>query len=237
MRPQLEQVWKQTEAAKTTARSFLKLEDAPLSLGVMCTIGPMRGIGFVTDFWRANQGIEITLREGVPEKLGELLRAGELDLAVMAQAQPFDDRLRAQPLYRERFLVAFPPGHRFAAQNGVRMKDVDGESYLLRINCEYKDHLRAVREEQGVELRHAYRSEREDWIQTMVMAGIGIAFLPEYSVLLPGLQTRPLVDPEVTRDISLVTIAGRRHSPAVAAFVRAIKAYPWPAAAGDGVAA
>jgi LysR family transcriptional regulator, hydrogen peroxide-inducible genes activator len=42
MRPQLEQVWKQTEAAKTTARSFLKLEDAPLSLGVMCTIGPMR---------------------------------------------------------------------------------------------------------------------------------------------------------------------------------------------------
>ena len=86
------------------------------------------------------------------------------------------------------------------------------------------------------EIRHAYRSEREDWIQTMVMAGIGIAFLPEYSVLLPGLQTRPLIDPEVTREISLVTVTGRRHSPAVAAFVRAIKAYPWPAAAGAGIA-
>jgi LysR family hydrogen peroxide-inducible transcriptional activator len=233
MRPQLEQVWKQTEAAKTTAKSFLRLESAPLSLGVMCTIGPLRGIGFVTDFWHSNQGIEITLREGVPEKLGELLRVGELDLAVMAQAEPFDERLKVQPLYRERFLVAFPPGHRFAAQNGVRMKDVNGESYLLRINCEYKDHLRAMREQQGVELRHAYRSEREDWIQTMVMAGIGIAFLPEYSVLLPGLQTRPLIDPEVTREISLVTVAGRRYSPAVAAFVRAIKAYPWPAAAAD----
>ena len=117
------------------------------------------------------------------------------------------------------------------------MKDVDGESYLLRINCEYKDHLRELREEQGVELRHAYRSEREDWIQTMVMAGIGIAFLPEYSVLLPGLQTRPLIDPEVTRDISLVTVGGRRHSPAVAAFVRAIKAYPWPAGANRADAA
>jgi LysR family transcriptional regulator, hydrogen peroxide-inducible genes activator len=192
IRPQLEQIWKQTEGAKTTARSFLKLENAPLNLGVMCTIGPMRGIGFVTDFWRANQGVEITLREGVPAVLTELLREGELGLAIMAQSEPFEERFVVQPLYRERFVVAFPPGHRFADKNGVRMAEVDGESYLLRINCEFKDDFRELREQQGVEMRHAYRSEREDWIQTMVMAGIGICFLPEYSVLLPGLQTGPL---------------------------------------------
>lgn len=232
MRPQLEQVWRQTETARTTAKSFLKLEDAPLSLGVMCTIGPLRGIGFVTDFWRTNKGIEITLREGVPQRLGELLREGELDLAVMAQWEPFDERFNVQPLYRERFVVAFPPGHRFAGQNGVSLDEMDGESYLLRINCEYKDHLRTLREERGIELHHVYRSEREDWIQTMVMAGIGVAFLPEYSVILPGLQTRPLVDPEVVREVSLVTVAGRRFSPAVAAFVRAIKAYEWPSTDG-----
>jgi LysR family transcriptional regulator, hydrogen peroxide-inducible genes activator len=39
VRPQLEQVWRHTETAKTTAQSFLKLESAPLGLGVMCTIG------------------------------------------------------------------------------------------------------------------------------------------------------------------------------------------------------
>jgi LysR family hydrogen peroxide-inducible transcriptional activator len=233
IRPQLEQVWRQTEAAKTTAKSFLKLESTPLNLGVMCTIGPMRGISFVTDFWRSNQGIEITLREGVPQALGELLREGELDVAVMAQWEPFDERFNVQPLYQERFIVAFPPGHRFASLNGVPISQVDGESYLLRINCEYKDFLRTKREEAGVELRHVYRSEREDWIQTMVMAGIGIAFMPEYSVMLPGLQTRPLIEPEVVREVSLVTVAGRRFSPAVAAFVKAIKAYPWPNAAPD----
>jgi DNA-binding transcriptional LysR family regulator len=229
IRPQLEQIWKQTEGAKTTARSFLKLENAPLNLGVMCTIGPLRGIGFVTEFWRANQGVEITLREGVPAELSDLLRAGELDLAMMAQPEPFEERFDVHPLYRERFVVAFPPGHGFGEKNGVRMADVEGESYLLRINCEFKDDLRERREQQGVKIHHVYRSEREDWIQTMVMAGIGICFLPEYSVLLPGLQTRPLIDPEVTREVSLVTVAGRRFSPAVAAFVRAIKAYPWPA--------
>jgi hypothetical protein len=30
------------------------------------------------------------------------------------------------------------------------------------------------------------------------------------------------------REVSLVTVAGRRFSPAVAAFVRAIKTYQWP---------
>jgi LysR family transcriptional regulator, hydrogen peroxide-inducible genes activator len=31
------------------------------------------------------------------------------------------------------------------------------------------------------------------------------------------------------REVSLVTVAGRRFSPPVAAFVRAIRAYQWPA--------
>ena len=42
-------------------------------------------------------------------------------------------------------------------------------------------------------------------------------------VSLPGLQTRPLIEPEVVREVSLVTVAGRRFSPPVAAFVRAIR--------------
>jgi LysR family hydrogen peroxide-inducible transcriptional activator len=64
------------------------------------------------------------------------------------------------------------------------------------------------------------------------MAGMGICFMPEYSAIVPGLRTRRVVDPEVVREVSLVTVAGSRFSPAVAAFVRAIKAYRRPD--GDG---
>ena len=232
MQPQLEQVWRQTETAKTTAKSFLKLEDAALNVGLMCTIGPLRGIGFLNTFRRDHPGIDVTLLEGVPSKLGELLAQGSLDVAVMAHPGSFDERCDVHPLYREHFVIAFPPGHRFEAHNAIRFKDITGESYLRRINCEYRDHLGAIGGELGVDLRIAFRSEREDWIQTMVMAGMGICFMPEYSAIVPGLQTRRVVDPEVVREVSLVTIAGRRFSPAVAAFVRAIKAYKWPSADG-----
>ena len=228
MRPQLEQIWQQTEAVKTTAKSFLKLEDAALNLGLMCTIGPLRGIGFLNEFQHAHPGIGVTLLEGVPSKLSELLHEGSLDVAVMAQPGPFDERFDVYPLYREHFVIAFPPGHRFEAQNAIRFKDVRDETYLRRISCEYRDHLGEIGRSLGVSVKVAFRSEREDWIQTMVMAGMGICFMPEYSTVVPGLQTRRVVDPEVVREVALVTVAGRRFSPAVAAFVRAIKAYPWP---------
>src|SRR5262249_1804424 len=151
-------------------------------------------------------GVELTLREGVPSRLSELLLDGTLDVAVMAQPEPFDERLDVYPLYRERFVVAFPLGHRFEQRNALRFPGIGGESYLLRINCEYRDQLGALCAEHGFSVKRCYRSEREDWIQTMVAGGLGICFIPEYSPILPGVMTRPVVDPEVTREVSLVAI-------------------------------
>jgi hypothetical protein len=48
---------------------------------------------------------------------------------------------------------------------------------------------------------------------------------------LPGLNTRPIVNPPVTRTIHLATVAGRRFSPAVATFIKAIDRYQWPVGA------
>ncbi len=228
MRPHLEQVLRETEAAKTTAGSFLRLSEAPLNLGIMCTIGPLRFIGFLNRFRTDNPGIELTLMEATPARLSALLTSGQLDVAVMAQPESFDERLVVLPLYRERFMVAFPPGHRFESRNALTVEDIAGESYLSRINCEYSDKLSSICSERDVDIHVTYRSEREDWIQTMVTAGMGICFLPEFSSVLPGLQRRPLVDPEVVREVSLVTVAGRRYSPAVATFIRAIRAFRWP---------
>jgi DNA-binding transcriptional LysR family regulator len=112
--------------------------------------------------------------------------------------------------------------------NAVRIADVGGESYLSRINCEYYDQLGQVCRDHNAPLNDAYRSEREDWIQSMVMAGMGICFMPEFSPTMPGLHTRRVIEPEVVREVCLVTVSGRRFSPAVATFVRALKSYRWP---------
>ncbi|MGE0715235.1 MAG: LysR family transcriptional regulator [Alphaproteobacteria bacterium] len=228
VRPQLERVYTDTEAAKTAARGFLRLENAALNLGVMCTIGPARFIAFLARFRAANPGIEVSLREDSAERLLETLVEGSRDVVILASPEPLGERVRVEPLYRERFLVAFPAGHRFHSQDLVRVRDMKGEQYLSRINCEYYDYLRDLCRANDARMHDAYRSEREDWVQSMVLAGMGVCFLPEFAQVVPGLLTRPLTEPEVAREVSLVTVAGRRFSPAVAAFVNAIRRHRWP---------
>jgi DNA-binding transcriptional LysR family regulator len=234
IRPHLERMMADAEAAKLTARGFLKLENAPINLGVMCSVGPSRFMSFLGAFRQANPGIELTLIEGMPSQLGDLLLDGQLDLAVMAAPGGFNERLEAKPLYRERFCIAFPAGHAFEAHATVTVDDAITEPHLLRIHCEYNAHWDAEIAAKGQALQVAFRSEREDWIQTMIAAGFGTSFLPEFSPTIPGVVLRPLVEPETVREISLVSIAGRRFSPAVATFVRSCQAYAWPPGRSDG---
>jgi DNA-binding transcriptional LysR family regulator len=228
LKPRLQQIVEGLTEAKRDARRFLTLEKANLTLGIMCTVGPCRFTGLLAEFGRRYSGISVRLVEGVPKDLAQRIETGELDLAIMANPDGFAERLEAHLLYRERFVIAFPEGHRFAAMNGIPMRAIHGENYLRRINCEYRDHLSEIAERCEADAPLAFASEREDWIQNMVAGGLGICIIPEFSAVIQGIETRPLVDPDVWREVNLVWMSGRRHSPAVAAFIKLARAHPWP---------
>jgi LysR family hydrogen peroxide-inducible transcriptional activator len=236
MRPHLEELVSRERTAQTAARSFLRLESAPLTLGVMCTIGPLRFVGFLNAFRQARPGVELSVVENVPARLSDMLTEGAIDVALMAQPVPFEARFQAEPIYRERFGLAFPVGHRFEQRQALHVADVKGETYLSRINCEYRDYLADLCRANGVDIYRGFRSEREDWIMAMVAAGMGICFLPEYSATHPGVRHRLVAGPEVSRDVSLVTMARRELSPAALTLIADVRAYDWraPAAASDG---
>jgi DNA-binding transcriptional LysR family regulator len=216
-------------SVKVEARQFLTLENAQLTAGIMCTVGPTRFTGLLSDFRLRYPGISLRLIEGIPEKLLARLEKGEIDVALMASVDNFPERCNVTPLYRERFLLACPPSHRLAKQLAIRFADLDGENYLRRVNCEYRSTLAELIKERGGSIHICYQSEREDWIQNMVAGGLGICFIPEFSALTPGLELRPVIEPEVWREICIVTVAGRRMSPALSSFIKAVKQDPWPA--------
>jgi LysR family transcriptional regulator, hydrogen peroxide-inducible genes activator len=229
--PHLAEVVAQTGDVKRTAARFLKLEKANLALGVMCTIAPVQFVSFLGRFRADNPGVEVTLLEQVPERLCNLLVSGELDVALMARPGGFSAPLKASELYSERFVIACAAGHRLAMKNEVPIAELDGEFYLSRINCEFYDVLDDLCRNQGVNLIKSYQSEREDWILTMVAAGLGVCFLPEYTAIFPGVVGCPVVSPSVERSVCLVTVAGRRPSSPVRAFIHAVRRYPWPSVA------
>ena len=199
----------------------MQLKDAPLSLGVMCTVGPLRFIGFLSEFGAGHPGIEVSLSEDRPDRLLDLLMSGKLDIAIMTRPDTENERIETWQLYEERFVVAFPAGHRFATMTEVPINEIAGESYLLRSHCEKSDELADLLESRMVEYDCIYQSEREDWIQSMIMAGMGSRSCRNSS------HSARIADPAAGQSGSgarrqLGNGRGRRFSPAVAAFVKAV---------------
>ena len=228
MLPHLTQIAEEAEAARDLARNFRLLSKVPLRVGVLSTIGHVRLARFLAEFGKRHDGMELAVSEGSLAELSERLDRGDIDVAILTLTEAVAERFTVRDLYAERYVVVFPPNHRLNRMNAVRLTDLSGEKYVDRLACEMREMVMAVCEAEKIELYAHFRSEREDWVQAMVLAGIGFAFMPEYSVTLPGLSQRPLVEPEVARTVAAATMPGRAQAPATAAFLRATQGFAWP---------
>jgi DNA-binding transcriptional LysR family regulator len=225
--PEFREILARADAARQVADRFARLEQARLALGVMRSVGPARFVDLLAGFTNANPGVEFHLCEQDAAQLTEMLLGGELEVAVMAPPADLPPTLRADRLYAERLTIGCAPGHRFASQVVVELRDLHGETLLDRVGCDYARDIAARLEALGARPVVRWRSEREDWIQGMVRAGLGVCCLTEFSAAAPGVLMRPIVTPQVSRDVCLVTVAGRRWSPPVAAFVKVVRAHAW----------
>jgi DNA-binding transcriptional LysR family regulator len=228
MLPYLETIQQQTEAAKANSLAARRLQGVTLQIGAMCTIGPALLSGLFVQFRETNPDVNFLVRDrGLEEVLADL-SSGKLDVALLATPEGLDDSFHGLDLFEERFMVAVAPGHHLAQKNIVRGADLHGQAYVNRVNCEYFDYIGAEFRKIGVKTRKVFASERDDWVQGMIKAGLGFGLFTEASVTDGALMLRPLIDPEFVRTIQLVTVRGRPYSPAVGAFVRQARTFEWP---------
>jgi DNA-binding transcriptional LysR family regulator len=235
IQPALEQAVGGAQDARQLADNFRRLRQAPLRVGLQTTIGPVRVAAFLAAFHRRHPGVEITVEDGQAPALTDKLEKGVLDLALLSGAQPLAEAFRSDKLYAEPYVVVLPAGHALGRLAQIRLADVDGEAYVDRLSCELREAVMALTREAGVNLYATFRSDREDWVEAMVQAGLGFAFMPAYSIRSRELHLRPLVEPEVSRDVLAVDVRGRTRSPAARLFLEEIRDFAWePAAAPAG---
>jgi LysR family transcriptional regulator, hydrogen peroxide-inducible genes activator len=236
VRPYLEEVQRQSQQAKHLATSFIELKGTPLKLGVMCTIGPGNFVGLLTNLQAQHPGIELQITDAAASDLQARLLEGGLEVAIYCWPDQIDERLHYLPLFREQFFIVLGRQHRLANRPEVRVGDLNGERYLNRTHCEQVHVARDVFAQHGTKVERVYRSDRDDWILAMVAAGLGFAFMPQYSIMeRPDIVVRPLVEPEFWREVSLVTVRGRSHSPAIGALLREAMRTQWLGAAALAV--
>ena len=187
VRPHLAQALSLTDVVKAEAIDFSNMTAATLTLGIMCTVGPGRMIALVDHLTRASRSCSCSCATPPARGWSRMLLAGEIDVAVVG-LPAYPEELEIHPLYSERYVIAFPPGHRFERLESVAWSDLAGERYLERLNCEYMAHYEHDFGEVDLHLDVRYESEHEDWIQAMILAGLGCACIPAVHAAVPGGQ-------------------------------------------------
>jgi LysR family transcriptional regulator, hydrogen peroxide-inducible genes activator len=228
VQPFLQQSFEAAQRTKRLAEEFAQAKKRSLKVGIMCTIAPDQIIGLITTMQSRNPDVELQLCDANAWDLQAQLLDGRLEIAIycLPGKEPHE-RTHVMPLFREQIVIAINPQHRLANQAAIRVRDLHGECYIHRMNCEFAGYADPVFAAQNVKCKAAYWSDRDDWTLAMVAAGIGWAFMPANSVKHPGVAGIPLTEPEFWREVNLVSVRGREHTPPVGAFLRDAMKHKW----------
>jgi LysR family transcriptional regulator, hydrogen peroxide-inducible genes activator len=183
----IEQAYKvleQTHAIKELARVGKDPLSGPLKLGVIYTIGPYLLPRLVKAIVQNTAQMALILQENFTLKLLEQLRAGEIDVAILAE--PFNAAgLVTQAVYDEPFLVAVPRGHHWSKRKTISSSELKKQTMLLlgAGHC-FRDHVLEVcpelsRYSQAPEgIQRTFEGSSLETIRHMVASGVGITVLP-----------------------------------------------------------
>ncbi|NUZ04321.1 hydrogen peroxide-inducible genes activator [Piscinibacter koreensis] len=210
---QAQAVLDQVNSIRETAKRRHDPVAGPLRLGVIYTIGPYLLPELVREAIERVPQMPLMLQENFTVKLLEMLRAGELDCAIMAEPFP-DSGLAIAKLYDEPFVVALPKAHPLASRASISADELRQEKMLLlgTGHC-FRDHVLEVCPEYAPFSGNAegigktFEGSSLETIKYMVSAGMGVTVVPRLSVTdepQPHIAYVPFADPAPTRRVVLV---------------------------------
>ncbi len=208
---QAQRVVEEAAAIKEIASQGKDPLNEPLRLGAIYTIAPYLLPHLVKQLHKRAPKMPLLIEENYTLRLLEMLRAGEVDVIVVAL--PVESAgLMIQPLYDETFQVAVPAGHSWAERKRISAADLVKQPLLLlgSGHC-FRDHVLnacpALNRGTATpgSLQQTVEGSSLETIRHMVASGVGVTVLPSTSINLSEKQgllryipfTRPIPDRRV----------------------------------------
>lgn len=227
LRGHFEQIDRTRHLVRTTAKSVTTGEIAELNIGLMCTIGPQLLAGMLDAFQMQHPMVSLVLHDVTPTSIPDLLLSGALDGTFCARHGPPHPQLRYVDLFEEAMVVAFPPGHAFAEMDAVPLRTVAKQRYVDRLHCEFRHEFLEFCENEHFELDVVFRSQREDWIQSLIRDGVGVSVIPQFSLLRPELDYRPITDPALSRKVEFAVVDQPKLTAALDMLIEQARIHDW----------
>ncbi len=218
--PRARAVLRELEAAKGDVAERKDFVGGPVTVGVIPTVGPYFLPRVLTSFSRKFPQVRFTVVEEITPVLLDRLRAGAIDVAILAlpiRGHEFETK----PLLTERLFAALPKNHRLAKRTPLSLRDLRSEPFLLlRDGHCFRDTAVAACDRARLHPQVIFESGQFSSLLSMVGAGMGVSIVPEMAVERKS-QCRyvHIADEQATRTIGTVVLRGRSLTRAHQAFL------------------
>jgi len=211
------------DAAREELDGFTGVQAGHVSIGALHTMGPVDLGSLLAAFHELHPAVDLTVREQSSDELAAMLRDDEIDLAFLSVTERIHSHgLTLLPLITEELVAVLPPTHRLAGRRRVRLAELAQDAFIsFREGARLRELLVTAGATVGFEPRIAFESNESRNIRSLVARGLGVAIVPRSDADEPGpaIAVAALVEPSLTRDVTLASRSQRRHSPAAEAFL------------------
>ncbi|MFC5662875.1 LysR family transcriptional regulator [Kitasatospora misakiensis] len=215
----VERALAEVERGAEAARAEADPATGRVAFGFLHTMGTDAVPALLRDFRSSYPQVRFQLVQDYVGAMLDRLRAGELDLCLVAPLPDDDPALAARRLDEQRLHLVVPADHRLAGRRRIRLAEVAEEPF---VGLEHGYGMRAITDgfcaEAGFVPRLAFEGEETETLRGLVAAGLGVALLPPALVPRPGVVELEVTAPRTRRAIGLAWVAGRPMTPPVAAF-------------------
>ncbi|MET0278421.1 MAG: LysR family transcriptional regulator [Pseudorhodoplanes sp.] len=217
------------ELAVRNARDLSERKRGRIVVAAPPLLAAMIVPGAIAEYNKAFPGIDVGLIDARNDQILEKLRAGEADCAIGT----FDERadgIRHEVLAQDALAVFCRPDSALAKLKRVRWRDLEDQRLVMltrdsSIRSLIDRHLAAVGIASGKPL---YEVSQMTTAIMLVEAGLGAAVLPAYIWSFARereIVSRPLTEPQVTRNLYLIQPESRSLSPAAEGFAKVLRTH------------
>jgi DNA-binding transcriptional LysR family regulator len=178
--------------------------------------------------------VELSVIEAEAEQSVPMLRAGELDLAIVAERRRGEvfgelyQGIELEPLLEEEMFALLPRSHPLADRRTWRLDQLAGEPQVELTRGPRSDRgpIQLARADDGGERAPVvFESDDPGVVQAMVAAGAGVAVVPGLALVSvrADVAFRSLADSVPGRSVAAARAAGIHSSPAAEAFLGVLR--------------
>ncbi len=213
LRPHAEALLSRASEAKIAVQEMVGLKGGRLTVGAIPSVSACVLPGAISIFRKRYPLVEFSLLEGTSEEIAQWVEGGRVECGIVqlpTSGGSFDELL----LFTEPFVALVARTHPAAKQRNIALAKLSHEPFIL-----YKGRVRdtalAACRAAGFEPRIACESSELETIRSLVIAGLGIAILPQLATrdISKKCVALGLRDESVERQVAILTRPGHTLSP------------------------